>query len=133
LIIDDQAASRYILVKLMREEFLVREASNGVDGLRMAKEIAPRLIFLDLNMPDVSGFELLDQLKGDPITRGIPVAIVTSLVLTEAERSRLENQACAIINKTELSRERLGRLLARVSAEPITSTEAAAQEPGAPQ
>jgi CheY-like chemotaxis protein len=133
LIIDDQAASRYILVKLMREEFLVREASNGVDGLRMAKEIAPRLIFLDLNMPDVSGFELLDQLKGDPITRGIPVAIVTSLVLTEAERSRLENQACAIINKTELSRERLARLLARVSAEPITSTDAAAQEPGAPQ
>jgi CheY-like chemotaxis protein len=133
LIIDDQAASRYILVKLMQDEFLVREASNGTDGLRMAKEIAPRLIFLDLNMPDVSGFELLDQLKADPITRGIPVAIVTSLVLTEAERARLENQACAIINKTELSRERVARLLARVLAEPMNSADAAAQESGAPQ
>jgi CheY-like chemotaxis protein len=84
-------------------------------------------------MPEVSGFEVLEQLKAEPITRGIPVAIVTSLVLTEAERALLENQACAIINKTELSRERVARLLARVLAEPMNSADAAAQESGAPQ
>jgi CheY-like chemotaxis protein len=134
LIIDDQAASRYILAKLIEEEqSLVRHATNGRDGLSMAKEFAPQLIFLDLDMPEVSGFEVLEQLKAEPITRGIPVAIVTSLVLTEAERALLENQACAIINKTELSRERVARLLARVLAEPMNSADAAAQESGAPQ
>lgn len=134
LIIDDQAASRYILAKLMEDEpLLVSQATNGGDGLRLAKELAPQLIFLDLDMPDLSGFELLDQLKADPVTRGIPAAIVTSLVLTDAERARLENQACAIINKTELSRERVARLLAGVVAEPIDSAATSAQESGASQ
>ena len=117
LIVDDQAASRYILAKMIeRQPFRVREATNGMDALREAKLLAPQFIFLDLDMPDISGFEVLDQLKADPAMRPIPVAIVTSLVLTEAERSRLENQACAIINKSELSEARIEELLGRLSA-----------------
>jgi CheY-like chemotaxis protein len=134
LIIDDQAASRYILAKLMdNEPLLVDQATNGMEGLRMAKEIMPQLIFLDLDMPEISGFELLDRLKADPQTRWIPVAIATSLVLSEAERARLENHACAIINKSELSRECVTRLLAKVLAEPLDTAAANAQESGAPQ
>ena len=83
----------------------------------MAKETAPVFIFLDLDMPDISGFDVLDRLKSDPEMRAIPVAIVTSLVLNEADRHRLESQACAILSKSELSRDRIGELLTRVMTE----------------
>jgi len=118
LIIDDEAASRYILAKLLQgQPFRLRQAANGIDGLRMAKETAPVFIFLDLDMPDISGFDVLDRLKSDPEMRAIPVAIVTSLVLNEADRHRLESQACAILSKSELSRDRIGELLTRVMTE----------------
>src|SRR5688572_2580041 len=118
LIIDDEPASRYILAKLIEDQSIVlHQASNGADGLRMAKEIAPVVIFLDLNMPDISGFDVLDRLKSDPQMRAIPVAIVTSLILNETDRRRLASQACAILSKGELSRDRVERLLTMLITE----------------
>jgi len=118
LIIDDEGAARYILTKLMENQpIIVHEASNGLEGLHLAREIAPVVIFLDLDMPDVSGFEILKQLKIDPLLGNIPVAIVTSLILSESERRQLESQSCAIIGKSELSRARIEELLARVLRE----------------
>ena len=83
-------------------------------------------------MPDISGFDLLDQLKDDPATRDIPVVIVTSLVPSEAERARLQNSACAIISKRDLSRDRMEELLHRAFEErpetefqPVQSSRAA--------
>ncbi len=95
------------------QPYLVQQATNGTDGLRMAKEIAPQFIFLDLDMPDISGFEVLKQLKSDPATGAIPVAIVTSLVLSEAQRQDLARHACAIVNKSELSRASIEELLTK--------------------
>ncbi len=118
LVIDDEGAARYILTKLMENQpIIVREASNGLDGLRLAREIAPVVIFLDLDMPDVSGFEILEQLKADPLLGNIPVAIVTSFMLSDSERRQLESQSCAIIGKSELSRARIEELLASVLRE----------------
>jgi CheY-like chemotaxis protein len=121
LVIDDQGTARYILAKLIENlPFIVREATNGTDGLRMAKELAPDFVFLDLDMPDISGFEVLARLKAEAATRAIPVAIVTSLVLNESDREKLAAQACAIVNKSELSRAHIEQLLRKnltVSAE----------------
>ncbi len=115
LIIDDEPAARYVLSKLLCSKTCrVQEAVNGMDGLRMIKASAPQLIFLDLTMPDVSGFEVLNSLKTDVSTRAIPVAVVTSATLSEANRRLLEAQTCAIINKTELSRERIEDLWQQV-------------------
>jgi signal transduction histidine kinase/CheY-like chemotaxis protein len=124
LIVDDQGAARYVLAKLLQgRHFILRQATNGTDGLRMAKEFAPDFIFLDLDMPDISGFEVLNLLKADPATRAIPVAIVTSLILSEPDRQNLAKQACAILNKSELSRARIEDLLTKDLAESL--------EPGA--
>ena len=118
LIVDDEGAARYILAKLMENRpLIVRQASNGPDALRLAREIAPVAIFLDLDMPDVSGFEILNQLKADPALRNIPVAIVTSLILNDSDRRQLASQTCAIVNKSELSRARIEELLASILPE----------------
>ena len=125
LIIDDQGADRYILAKVLQgQHFILRQATNGTDGLRMAKEFAPDLIFLDLDMPDISGFEVLNLLKADPATRAIPVAIVTSLAVSEQDRRNL-GQACAIINKSELSRARMEQLLTKDWNESVERSTAA--------
>ena len=115
VIIDDEPAARYILSKLLcAKSCRVQEAENGLEGLRMIKASSPQLIFLDLAMPDISGFEVLNSLKTDASTQSIPVAVVTSATLTEANRRLLEAQTCAIINKTELSRERIEDLWQQV-------------------
>ena len=130
LIIDDQDSARYVLAKLLDQpRYLVCEAKNGVDGLRMAKEAAPDFIFLDLDMPDVSGFDVLAELKASPLTRSIPVAIVTSLSLTEANRARLE-QASAVLNKTNLSRADIEQAL---MMKPTVARRSSARWSGNPQ
>ena len=128
LIVDDQSAARYVLAKLLQDHhFILRQAANGADGLRIAKEFSPDLIFLDLDMPDISGFEVLSLLKADPATQMIPVAIVTSLDLSESDRQKLARQACAILNKSELSRARIEDLLARDLAATVECSAAAGQ------
>jgi signal transduction histidine kinase/CheY-like chemotaxis protein len=118
LIIDDEPASRYVLSKLLNgKRCRIKEASNGVEGLQMVKASPTQLVFLDLNMPDLSGFEVLKSLKADASTQSIPVAVVTSMTLSEANRRLLEEKACAIINKTDLSRERIDHLWQQVLGE----------------
>ena len=120
MIIDDEPAARYVLTKLLSHKACsVQEAVNGTEGIRMAKETMPNLIFLDLKMPDVSGFDVLDRIKTDPATQPIPVAVVTSATLTEEDRRRLEAQTCAIMNKTELSRERVEQVLEKIQTESV--------------
>ena len=78
------------------------EADNATQGLRLARELRPDVIILDLAMPDLSGFEVLDQLKSDPATKSIPVVIHTSKVLDEDDRIRLKC-AVGIVPKSAMS------------------------------
>jgi CheY-like chemotaxis protein len=112
LVIDDEAVARYVLKKLLRDmPYLIAEAADGAEGLGRARELQPRLIFLDLNMPGLTGEKMLEQLKADPLTRTIPVVIVTALVLTEPDRQRLAAHTCAILSKDSLSRDRLKQVI----------------------
>jgi len=92
-----------------------------MDGIRLAREIKPHLIFLDLNMPDLSGYEVLDQIKADPLMQDVPIVIVTSATMTESERRRLEEQTCAILSKSNLSREQIETLLEKAQASDANS------------
>jgi CheY-like chemotaxis protein len=95
------------------------EAQNGGEGIRMAREIKPQLVLLDLHIPDMSGYDVLDLLKVDSEMHRIPVAVVTSASLSDQQRRNLERQTCAILSKSALSRERMSQLmeLARREAE----------------
>ena len=103
LLVDDDPTSRYLLsVLLSNSNCRLTEAENGTQGLRLAGELRPDLIILDLAMPDLSGFDVLDRLKGEPATTNIPVVIHTSKVLDEDDLARL-NCAVGIIPKSILS------------------------------
>jgi CheY-like chemotaxis protein len=115
LIIDDEAVARYVLKALLRDvPYDIVEAADGDEGLRRARELQPRLIFLDLTMPGLTGEKMLKQLKANPQTRDIPVVIVTSLVLTEAKHQCLAVYAQAILTKDSLSRATVKQAISAV-------------------
>jgi CheY-like chemotaxis protein len=106
LIIDDDDMARYVLKRLLSQlHCVITEMPNGKDGLQAARELRPEIVFLDLNMPNMSGAEVLVRLKEDPVTANIPVVVVTSKVLEPAERAQLESRAVAVLSKDETARE----------------------------
>jgi signal transduction histidine kinase/DNA-binding response OmpR family regulator len=105
LMVDDDEIARYLLRGLLSGSgHRLLEAQGGVEGLRVARLSKPNLIILDLSMPDLSGFEVLETLKRDPETREIPVVIYTSQSLDSEERARLQD-AVDIVPKGASSRE----------------------------
>jgi CheY-like chemotaxis protein len=106
LIIDDDAVHRYLLRQLLRDTpYLLAEAATGPEGVQLAREQTPDLIFLDFVLPDMTAFDVLDELKSDPRTRDIPVILHTSRQLQEEERQRLAKGTSTILAKHTLSRE----------------------------
>jgi signal transduction histidine kinase len=100
LIIDDEAASRYIARHLFRNSgYHVVESSDGIEGAERARFERPDLIFLDLVMPQRSGFEVLDDLKSDEAARNIPVVIHTSKNLSRSDFERLAGRHAAVLPK----------------------------------
>ena len=63
---------------LKREGFLVSASRNGVDGLSLVRNQSPALVLLDLMLPGIDGLSICQQLKSDPITRDIPIIIVSA-------------------------------------------------------
>lgn len=107
LLIDDNEAARYLLRDLLVPLGLaVVEAATGGEGLRQARQEHPHAIFLDLELPDRSGFAILGDLRHDPTTRSIPVLVNSSKQLTEVERGRLAAAGVtALLTKETASRE----------------------------
>jgi signal transduction histidine kinase/CheY-like chemotaxis protein/putative methionine-R-sulfoxide reductase with GAF domain len=78
LVVDDDATVREVIERhLAREGFAVATASGGQEGLRLARELHPAAITLDVMMPDLDGWTVLAAIKGDPELADIPVILVT--------------------------------------------------------
>ena len=75
---DEKHIVRLIQVNLERQGYEVITAFNGVECLEKVKEDRPDLIVLDVMMPEMTGFEVLDALKKNPETEGIPVIMLTA-------------------------------------------------------
>jgi len=105
LIVDDEETSRYVCRQLFRGTRYRIIESNGLEAAERARFERPALIVLDLMMPGRNGFEVLDDLKSDPTTKGIPVVIHTSKRLTEADRFRLAGRHLGLLPKSLQGRE----------------------------
>lgn len=113
LVIDDDETSRYLVRSSLADTaYAVVEAVDGREGLRRARELRPAAVFLDLVMPGYSGFEVLEQLRDDAMTRAIPVIVLTSKVLAAADAAWLRARAAAVLSKAHVGRDTLCRALA---------------------
>jgi signal transduction histidine kinase len=115
LIVDDSEVERYALRQFLSSSmYEVIEAIGGYDGLRLARQSQPDLIFLDLAMPDVHGLEVLKMLKAIEETRHIPVILFTSQRPDDIGEEHAAN-ASGLLLKSELSRESVAAAIRRVS------------------
>jgi signal transduction histidine kinase/DNA-binding response OmpR family regulator len=106
LVVEDDAGAREMIRQTIEKMSLpVAEADNGVQALSwLGEHPLPAVILLDLMMPEMDGFEVLDALAAHPQWREIPVIVITAKQLTAAERERLLGQARKVIEKGGASR-----------------------------
>ena len=95
--------------RLEKEGWKVIEAENGRAGLERMAESRPELILLDLMMPEMDGFQFLDEVRKHEGWRSIPVIVVTAKELTPEDRQRLNGSVEKILQKGAYSREELIR------------------------
>jgi HAMP domain-containing protein/CheY-like chemotaxis protein/predicted transcriptional regulator len=111
LIIEDDPHYARIMVDLAREKgFKVLVAARGVDALELAKQYQPTAVSLDVFLPDMLGWTVLSQLKQNPLTRHIPVQIIT---LDEDRQHGLARGAFSFVTKPA-STEGVEAALARI-------------------
>jgi CheY-like chemotaxis protein len=88
LIIDDTTMNIQLMQSVLADKYHVKAATSGARGIRVAnREPRPALILLDIQMPEMNGFEVCEQLKSDDSTKGIPIVFLTGND-SEIERSR---------------------------------------------
>jgi threonine synthase len=100
-IVDDTPDARRLIRRILQSqgEYTIFEANNGRDGLEIINREHPDLLILDLMMPEVDGFAVLDALKANPETAQIPVIVSTAKELTQDEKARLQGQIQALMQK----------------------------------
>lgn len=99
LIVDDDPGMVQALARVIRPLGRLRFATQGLDALRLMAESPPDLVLLDAQMPGMSGFEVLEAIKGDPLLADIPVIFVTSHAEATFEQTGLEKGAADFIAK----------------------------------
>lgn len=113
LIVDDHPEARRLLRRILNAhgEYELREATSGSEALSQIRERAPDLMILDLMMPGMDGFAVLDAIQRQPATAAMPVVVVTAKELTPAEERRLQGRIRRLMTKGEfLSEDLLGEI-----------------------
>lgn len=104
LIVEDDQGASDLMERILRANNIktINKAMNGREGLQQARENKPDLVVLDLMMPEMDGFAVLDAMKADHNLRDIPVIIATAKELTKYERELLAGKAQALLQKGAL-------------------------------
>ncbi|MBW2544705.1 MAG: response regulator [Deltaproteobacteria bacterium] len=115
LVIDDEPQTVELLTDMLQAEgFNVLQAYGGQQGIDLAIEKHPDIIILDLMMPEVSGFDVVQQLRAHSEAMKIPIMVFTAKDLTEEDRQKLEYHVEIIISKSGSGKEDLLRELERI-------------------
>jgi len=103
---DDPKAVQLFGAYLDSAGFRVLSAFGGEEGIALALHRHPDLIVLDLMMPEVNGFDVVEALKNSPAAAAIPVIVVTAKEITPEDRERLNKDVLKIIEKSEFNHGR---------------------------
>jgi len=118
LVIDDDPAVRDLMGRFLTKlGFNFISANSGAEGLRLAKELLPAIITLDVMMPGMDGWAVLNELKSDPLLEAIPVIMVT---IVDNEAMGIDLGASNHITKP-VDRERLADILNKYRASRLST------------
>ena len=108
-IVDDNPDVRRLIRRILQTqgEYTLFEASTGIEAVDLAKKEHPNLIILDLMMPEMDGFAVMDALQSNPDTADIPVIVVTAKELTSAEKERLQGHIQTLMQKGDFLSDEL--------------------------
>jgi CheY-like chemotaxis protein len=124
LVVEDDANARHLLRQMLeRDGWGVCEASNGREALERLQRSVPRLILLDLMMPEMDGFEFLAELRRQECWRDIPVAVITARDINESERRQLDGAVQQILQKGAYDHRQLLREVRDLLQMPLSKEE----------
>ncbi|MBC9820444.1 GAF domain-containing protein [Terrabacter sp. MAHUQ-38] len=121
---DDPLALKLVRSTLEPLGWTVHTCSGGLDAADLVRSVDPSVVILDLLMPDVDGFAVIDELRADGTRSGPPIVVLTAKSLTPQDRSRLEGRIAFVAEKAGLDLASLARRLAQVAAAEATAAEA---------
>ncbi len=101
LIEDDEFAAEMYRVRLVADGYTVVIGATGEEGLRIATEESPDFIYLDLRLPGLDGFEVLERLRANPATTSIPVIILSNYGEPELRQRGLKLGALEFLVKAD--------------------------------
>lgn len=114
LYIEDNPENRLLVRRVLEAEgYTVKEAADGPSGLETAAEEAPDLILLDINLPEVDGYDLASQFRDMPSLRKVPILAVTANVM-KGDRERTLEAGCDGYIPKPIDIDRLPQQIARV-------------------
>lgn len=118
-ILEDDPGARRLLRRILqaRGQYQIFEAENGLQGLELIRRERPDVVLLDLMMPVLDGFGVLEALQADEELRTIPVIVITAKELTPDERSRLGGHIQALLQKGDFTDEELLREITESAGE----------------
>jgi diguanylate cyclase (GGDEF)-like protein len=103
LVVDDVASNAYILNVILGEEYKVFTASSGSEAMRLANQHMPDIILLDIDMPEMNGFDVCAKIKADHATAHIPVIFITGYGDVGSEIKALEAGGVDFIAKPPIA------------------------------
>ena len=107
LLVEDNDANRYLAKFLLQSEGLVvRTAENGRIGLEMARQERPDLVVMDIQMPEMDGYETARRFKADPILAEVPLVGVSSFAMP-GDRAAALREVLRVTSKNQSTRKRL--------------------------
>ncbi len=115
LIEDDVAAAEMYRMRLAADGYAVVVGRDGQEGLRLAADESPDFIYLDLRLPGLDGFEVLERLRADAVTRHIPVIILTNFGEPELRERGLKLGALEFLVKADTTPKQLSQSVERVT------------------
>ena len=113
---DDPEMVMLLQAMLPAQQYVVLSAYDSQEGLALAREEHPDVILLDLMLPGMDGFEVVEKLRADADTEDIPVIVLTAKDVTAKERRLLDNHIQGLMNKTALSPQSLVAQLRQLEA-----------------
>jgi CheY-like chemotaxis protein len=120
-VVDDEPSNLDMVEGLLAPAgFMVLRAGGGREGIEIARERHPTLILLDLMMPEVNGFQVVEELRSDEVTRTIPIMVLTAKTLTESDKQALNGHVAAIFERNSVAGADLTEWLRGIAARTST-------------